>query len=111
MSTLQFWFDRFLSLIAAFADPRNFNAHESELWSGTIATYRALKQSIEQLCQPRLASDKISADSASQVLATLVASRAEANERALKQSMNDYGRDRLRLNGLVEDVLSTKEAQ
>lgn len=96
MSALQFWFDRLLSLIGAFSSGRSFNPYESELWSATFAVFNSLKQSIELLCK---APDN-SVASSIEVLATLARHRADANERALKQTLADYGQDRLLLQGL-----------
>ena len=61
---------------------------------------------MEQLCQPSSADDmEDSSKPSSKVLASLVANRTEANDRALKQSLADYGPDRLMLQGLGADVV------
>ena len=111
ISTLQFWFDRLLAIISAFGRT-TYNPDESELWSAIFVTYQQLKQSIDFVGSRKTSSASTTAAPAStteppatarctNVLAELVHSRLDTNERLLKQSLANYGSGRLMLQGLL----------
>ena len=110
ISTLQFWFDRLLAIIAAFGRTTTYNPDESELWSAIFVTYQQLKQSIDFVGSRKTPSDSTAAAPAStteppatarctNVLTELVHSRLATNEQLLKQSLANYGSGRLMLQG------------
>lgn len=69
-----------------------YNAYETELWSSLFLYEQALKEAIKAL------PSDCPSEAASSVLAQLKERRLEAISNSLKQSVADYGQDRLLLH-------------